>query len=467
MSQKKETLVLTLAVFLTAGITGVIIWFLVQSSGWKLNNGVVTDQVTGNPATMTERISFGERILTPGDAIQSKKEGVAAFKDKNYAGAIAALTTAIKSKPNDPETLIFLNNARAATTKSYTIIVSSPLGTDPNKALETLRGVAQAQNEINLAGGIKGFLLKVGIASDDDNTQISAQIATNLVNNPEVLGVIGHNSSDATLAAGAIYNSGKLVAISANSTSMGISNFSHYVFRTVPSDLIAARTLASYMLKTLQKKKATIFFNSQSKYSQSLKSEFTTSILQEGGQITNEFDLSKTDFSATQSLAQASKQGTQVLMLVSTSDTLDKALQVVQVNQKHFPLLGGDDIYTLKTLQVGSGQAEGMVVAVPWHIRGDSKTDFPQKSRQLWGGDVNWRTALAYDATKAFIAALNSDPSRSGVQQALASSNFSATGASEVIRFLPSGDRQAPVQLVKIVPGNRSGNKYDFEPVGK
>ncbi len=106
-----------------------------------------------------------------------------------------------------------------------------------------------------------------------------------------------------------------------------------------------------------------------------------------------------------------------------------------------------------------------MVVAVPWHIEGERNSEFPQKSRQLWGGDVSWRTAMAYDATVALIAALEQNPTRLGVKQALSASNFSAMGASGAIRFLPSGDRNAPVQLVKIVPGNRSSTGYDFEPV--
>lgn len=61
-------------------------------------------------------------------------------------------------------------------------------------------------------------------------------------------------TSDSTLAAGTIYTSGQLVAISPTSTSVKISNFSHYVFRTVPSDFMAARSLANYMVRTLQKK---------------------------------------------------------------------------------------------------------------------------------------------------------------------------------------------------------------------
>ena len=464
MSQKNETTILALALLLTVGIVGGGVWWFTNGSGFKIGNTIISNQETGSNPSLENRISFGEKTLTPGDISPAKKEGVQAIAAKNYNKAIANFTAALKSNRNDPEALIFLNNARIGS-KSYTIVASVPFGTDPNISLEILRGIAQAQNQINRSGGVKGVPLKVGIANDDDKPEISKQIASSLVSNSEVLGVVGPNTSDSTLAAGTIYNSGQLVAISPTSTSVKISNFSHYVFRTVPSDFMAARSLANYMVKTLQKKNAVVFFNSQSNYSQSLKSEFVSSVSLEGGQVSSEFDLSKVDFSAAKSLEQATKQGAEVLMLAANTETLDKALQVVQINQKRLTLLGGDDVYTVKTLEIGREQAAGMVVAVPWHIDSDPKSDFPQKSRQLWGGDVSWRSALSYDATVALIEALKRNPTRSGVQQALFSSDFSTTGASGTIRFLASGDRNAPVQLVKIVPGSRSRTGYDFEPV--
>jgi branched-chain amino acid transport system substrate-binding protein len=412
-----------------------------------------------------QRISFGEKILISDDVSPGKKDAAKAIFDKNYPQAITNLTSSLKIKPNDPEALIYLHNARIGSSKSYTLVVSTPIGNDPNTALEILRGVAQAQNEINTAGGVKGVPLKVGIANDDNDQKICQEVAAALVENPEVLGVIGHYSSDATLAAGKVYDDGKLVAISPTSSSVKISNFSPYVFRTLPSDFVAARALANYMVKTLGKKNAAVFYNSQSNYSQSLKSEFVSSVSLEGRQISGEFDLSKADFSPSSSIEKAFKQGAEVLMLAPNSETLDKALQVVQVNQKRLISLGGDDVYSLKTLEIATEQALAMVVAVPWHIHGNPNSPFPAQSRKLWGSDVNWRTATAYDATKAFIAALATNPSRSGIQKTLLSSDFSTSGAAGSIRFLPSGDRNTPVQLVKIVRGNRSRTGYDFEPV--
>ncbi|NEP15684.1 MAG: receptor ligand binding family protein, partial [Leptolyngbya sp. SIO4C1] len=49
--------------------------------------------------------------------------------------------------------------------------------------------------------------------------------------------------------------------------------------------------------------------------------------------------------------------------------------------------------------------------------------------------------------------------------QALEASQFEAAGATGPVRFLPSGDRNRPSQLVEVRPGNRSGSGYDFVPL--
>ncbi|MDB9336101.1 ABC transporter substrate-binding protein, partial [Nodularia spumigena] len=307
MSQKNETKVLLLSLLVTLGLVGGGLWLFKEQIFPQNQSG--NNLPTTDNQSISERISFGEKILITSEVSPAKKEGVQALADQNYAQAIASLEKSLKQQRNDPQALIYLNNARIGSAKSYTIVASVPLGTDPNSALEILRGIAQAQNALNTSGGINGVPLKVGIANDDDNPQISQQIAANLVKNPDVLGVVGPNASDTTLAAGDIYNTGKLVAISPTSTSVKITNFSPYVFRTVPSDFMAARSLANYMVKNLQKTQAAVFFNSQSNYSQSLKTEFVSSVSLEGGQVLSEFDLSQANFSAAKSLQQATEQG--------------------------------------------------------------------------------------------------------------------------------------------------------------
>ena len=61
-------------------------------------------------------------------------------------------------------------------------------------------------------------------------------------------------------------------------------------------------------------------------------------------------------------------------------------------------------------------------------------------ARKMWGGAGSWRTAMAYDATKAIIAGLQSGLKRSQLQKALSTPGFSFEGATGTIQFLPSGD---------------------------
>ncbi len=473
MSQKNETAVLLLSLIVTVALVAAgVLWFTNRSGNLGRlpeNQGSPGATNSGeSPASnqpVQERISAGDKLLIASNASPEKRAATEAIARSNYSEAVSQLEKSQSANRNDPEGLIYLNNARIGNQKSYAIAAAVPIGSDVNSATEILRGVAQAQNEVNQAGGIKGIPLKVLIANDDNKPAVAEQVANVLVKNPEVLGVVGHFSSDVSLAAGKVYQSGQLVAISPVSTSVQLSGFGNYIFRTVPSDRFAGNALSRYMLTQLKRQKAAVFFNSSSNYSKSLKGEFTTALYGDGGKVVAEYDLASNAFNAGNSVEQAIKQGAEVLMLAPDSPTLDKALQVAAANRNRLKLLAGDDAYTPQTLQIGGPLAVGMVLAVPWHILGDPQSSFPKAASQLWGGDVNWRTALAYDAAKALIAGIERNPSRTGVQQALSSSDFSATGSSGEIKFLPSGDRNRAVQLVTIQPGKRTSFGYEFVPV--
>ncbi|MGK7924639.1 MAG: ABC transporter substrate-binding protein, partial [Spirulina sp.] len=326
-------------------------------------------------------------------------------------------------------------------------------------------GVVQAQDEINREGGINGAGLKVLIADDNNDAEIAKEMAEKFVKNPEILGVVGHFGSDATLAAAPIYQQEGLVMVSPTSTFVSLSKVGNYIFRTVPSDRFTGNALAKYQIEDLGQQKAAVFFNDQSKYSQSLKDAFTTDLFGEGGEVVAEYDLSAPDFAAGRILREASDREAEVLVLLGNSAVLEEMLAVVATNQRKLPILAGDSAYKPDLLDRGGKDALGMVLAVPWHILSNPEAEFPQAAQKLWGGDINWRTAMAYDATRAFIEALQQEPTRDGIQRAFSDPQFQATGATGTIRFLPSGDRNQAVQLVEVKVGTRSNFGYDFVPI--
>ncbi|MBW4655175.1 MAG: ABC transporter substrate-binding protein [Kaiparowitsia implicata GSE-PSE-MK54-09C] len=472
MAQKNETPALILSLLVTLALIGAGFWWF----GRQMGIGILiptggSEQPSDRPssgggttATLGERFSVGDRLLVSAGATPDKQAGIEAIASGNYAQAIERLQASLQQQRNDPEALIYLNNARIGDDASYSVAVAVPLGASVNSALELMRGAAHAQDRINAVGGINGTPIKIALVDDNNDPETAADVARRLVDDSTVLAVVGHFGSDTTLAAAAVYNEGNLPMISPTSTSVQLSGQGPYIFRTVPNDRFTATTLSRFMVEDRQQRNAAVFFNSESGYSLSLKNEFTTAVASDGGQVLMEFDLAAPGFDAGSAVNQARQQGVEVLVLAANTATLDPALQVIAVNRQELTVLGGDSLYNPKVLQVGGANAEGLVVAVPWIIQSAPQSSFAQESRQLWGGDVNWRTAMTYDALESIGQALAQSPTRDGIAQTMRSGVFSVEGATGTVRFLPSGDRNQAMQLVEVLPGDRSGYGYDFSP---
>ncbi|MEL6264019.1 MAG: ABC transporter substrate-binding protein, partial [Cyanobacteria bacterium J06626_6] len=172
----------------------------------------------------------------------AKQKGLDALAEGDYDTARVEFTTALAGNRNDPESIIYRNNAEIAAVESYVIAVILPIGSAVNPAQELMRGVAQAQTDINDAGGINGTPLKVLLIDDKDDVETAKAIANELVSTPDVLGVVGHFSSGTTLAVSEIYEAGELPMVSPTSTAVKIADAGDYIFRTVPSDRLAAAT---------------------------------------------------------------------------------------------------------------------------------------------------------------------------------------------------------------------------------
>ncbi|MEM6254007.1 MAG: ABC transporter substrate-binding protein [Cyanobacteria bacterium P01_D01_bin.156] len=453
----------------TLGILG--IFFVTLSGVLTVPTRNVSTRENSNLENVTAEVSLAQRLsegtqsLLPNPS-DLKLQGIAAYAEGNYDQAIASLEAALENNRNDPETFIYLNNARIGKETAHTLAVIAPVGSTSEIGLEILRGAGQAQYTFNQLNENIEAPIKILIANDENDPDIAKAVASELVKRSDVLGVLGHYSSGVTLQAAPVYNAGKLPMVSAISTSVELSGFSPYVFRTVPSDSFAAAALARHMLDGLNAQKAIVYYDSNSAYSLSLKSEFTTSVFSDGGEVLTEYDLADaTEFNAEEQIAAAKEQAVDVVMLAASTDTLEPSLAVMAAVDQEISLLGGDDLYHPQVLENGGADAEGLVVAVPWHVLSDPDSEFVEDARQIWGGDVSWRSAMAYDAIAALSLALQEDPSREGVRNIMHETNFSAQGATGDVYFLPSGDRNQASQLVEIQSGNRSGFGFDFIPI--
>jgi len=423
------------------------------------NSPVDSDKID----SVEQRMSLGDKILVTAHNNSAKQSGISAFDQGDYAAAQENFSSALKSDRNDPETRIYLNNTIAAKTKDpYRIAVSVPIGGDLNVAQEILRGVAQAQDEVNRRGGINGKLMMVEITNDDNDPKIVQEIANQLVTDKKILAVIGHNDSDASIAAAPIYEQNGLVMITPTSSAEVLSTAGDYIFRSTPSTRDLAETLAQYAVKVAEKENIAICIDSDSQASASFKENFTWAVYNHGGKINPlDCDLATADFMPTKIPSQAISMGADALLLAPSVFQLEEAMEVVKANGDLLTLFGNQSMTSYQTLKEGQKNASDMILTVPWYPP-ESTNSFTKDAQKLWGGAVNWRTAMAYDATKSIFEASTFGAERQKIQQTLANPEFSASGATQEVSFLPSGDRNLRGTLVKIQPGKKSGTGYDF-----
>lgn len=418
---------------------------------------------TAIPSQLIPRFSRGEKVLFTADGDPDLEDGVLAMADQKYNLAIDSFELAVSNRKNDPESQIYLQNAVAHKKGiPYTLAVVVPATGSAKSAQEMLRGVADAQALFNDDGGSDGRLLEIVVADDSNDKTVSPTVSATISAMSDVLGVIGHNSSGASLAAKPAYEDAEIAMISPTSTSTGLSgkNF----FRTAPSDAAAGEALARYATETLSVEEAVAFYDSDSSYSSSLLKAFKEEF---EGRISRDIDLaSPPNFSQ---VVENLPDKTGALLLFPSSSTKSRSFSVARAaaaspNAAELPLLGGDTLYSADTLREGSSAVEGLVLAVPWF----ANTPYAENAENRWGGRVSWRTATSFDAAQALISTLSSEISKEQVLSSLSEVQLSsAETAGSVLSFDTAGERLEEPVLVQVVEGGVSpvGTDFGFELV--
>jgi ABC-type branched-subunit amino acid transport system substrate-binding protein len=424
---------------------------------------------------MEDRISLGEKILVPTAIDVDKQAGVKHYAEKDFHRALQRFHTSLAINPNDPETLIYLNNTKveihklrvnSIVSKPLQIGVSVPIGSHSNVAEEILRGVAQAQNELNKNNGIDGQLLQVKIANDENEPKIAEKIASTFAEDREILAVVGHNSSKASVAAAPVYERGRLIMISPTSTSDNLLNKGDYIFRMTPSVGLLAEKLYSYINIVNAHPVVGICYDRAAKDNNWFVDRLKQAVDSRGGKLSDvPCDFAAIDFSPKTAIAQMKQEKVNALVLAPHIDKLERAIEVAKANRQQIPLFGSLSLYTFKTLQLGREDVDNLVLSVPWYPDAFPEDTFAKSSTQLWGGAVTWRTAMAYDATKTLIIGLKQTKNRHQLKDILKSASFSYQGTTGDIKFQNSGERRAISQIVSLVRvkrGRLSGTGYDF-----
>lgn len=393
-------------------------------------------------STLAPGISLGEEILSEKNSTSEKQAGAKAFENKDYLKASENFKASLHKIPNDPEARIYFNNAKAADNSKQTIkiAVSVPLGSNQPIAEEILRGCAEVQEEINRDSGINNKPLQVVIANDNNDRDLAKKIAEKFVKDTTIFAVVGHNASNASVAAAPIYKNGKLVMISPTSFANGLGEDA-YVFRMVPQITYFAAQVSKSISREIFKPKVFICLDPKSPDNQFFENQFRQVISANGGQyIDLPCNPSDPKFKLTTVAQLIRKNNANSLLVAPYVDNLPKAISIfkaVRENQLPIKLYGSPTLYTGETIKLGREAVEGLTLSVPYYPDAKEQYSF----RERWKAEINtWRSPLAKDATKAIVTGLQQllqeqQPTRQELDNILRDPNFKVKGVTGEFKF--------------------------------
>ncbi|MEM9806541.1 MAG: ABC transporter substrate-binding protein [Cyanobacteria bacterium P01_D01_bin.56] len=409
-----------LKVFLVAaGVLGIAFLGLTWLSRGELGIGSNRQQTEElqtevlEPEVPVSKLSQGQQILRPTSAMPLKEDGAEAMTDKAYAAAITAFENARSVDKSDPEVLIYLNNARIAEQDAHSLGVVAPIETDPVAATHILRGVAQAQDEINQAGGIQGKPLRIFLSDDRGDAALAEDIATEFSQSSEMVGVLGHHSVDTTEATADIYAAAGLPFVSTSPDGDIASN------NWLPNDLPIEKALAFYMDK-LNHKTVILFYDGNSAYSQAFRTNFKPALEAVQGTMTAEINLAEIPEDLATNPPEA-----EIFLLSPGYSPLQTATDSIEIipNDKvdHFyrHIFGGYELFQPEILDLFGSLATGTILAVPDSVYQSAASPFSETARGLWDTSIDWKTTASYNKVNNIIASLEQDPTGQAVQAAI------------------------------------------------
>jgi len=431
----------------------------------------------------------GSSVELSGEYDTFKQAGIEAYGEANYGEAdnffsairqnadqnraVLSMRANALAALQDPESLIYRNNARARANQVeqgspvYRIAIAAPL--DTNSGLDIARGVAQAQSELIS----QGLNLVILIANDRNQTEQAREIAEQLSAEEDLLAVVGHYTSPNTCEALKVYSPNSLPIISPTSTMVNFrarcGDSNQMFFRTVSSTSKEAFTLVRHLTTELgiERPNVVAFYNSQESFSSDLFQQLREKVELERGTVTA-FDLSAPDFDG-QTLPDEVAEADAIAVLPDggTGDrkAIAKSIDIIKLNSGNKPILAANTLYLQSVINQAKPALVGkMFMAVDWHQDMCAAKEFAVQVNQYWGGDLNRRAALAYEATQVLgyilttTAGANVD--RDYVQARLANLNTTQAPESDALAgskiSFENGDR-VEITTREIVTLNEAG----------
>ncbi len=283
-----------------------------------------------------------------------------------------------------------------------------------------LEGLEMAIEDLNKKGGILGRRLRTIFENDEsfadvDNKYLvrkGKMIANKFAKDPDVVAVIGHNTSDVALPASIIYERDKVVFITPFATTPSLTNHGfRFVFRTLPTDTDYARRLAA--LAKLKFKRVLIVAVDDI-YGENLSANFHTFAEDLGVNIVGNIhfqpweDDMKGELIRRGNLIEG-KKFDDIFDAIFLAAEMPKAAKIIKIARDlkiTVPFFGGDALDTKELWGMAGEDAEGTIICSTVINEGLEFQRFKKRFIEKYGYAPEHWAAHTYDTVQVLAYAM-------------------------------------------------------------
>lgn len=289
-----------------------------------------------------------------------------------------------------------------------------------------VKAIELALEQINAEGGIDGKQVKLLVGDDTGNPKEAPNVAQRFASNDNVLAVIGHWNSSATLAARGIYEAAGIPVITDSVNQQITDGTTPHVFRISLTDTTQAINLAQYAYDKLGAESAAILFTAND-FGTGLKNEFTTEFENLGGNVVASetyFEGQSKDFSPQLTKINGAKPD----VLFVAGYYVETALIAQQARSIGLDaqMIGTEGISSEELIKLGGDAVEGIKFAAFFHpdVEFEGTREFVEAFREKYDREPDNYTALAYDSTMLILEGIKANgATREGITEYIANAN--------------------------------------------
>lgn len=349
---------------------------------------------------------------------------------------------------------LFLLNCQAKRSPIKIGLVGTFTGPFSDLSIAARNGAILAAEEWNQKGGINGRPVEL-LIKDDKNDPLEAVKVDQELIEAGVTAIIGHMTSEMSLAAYTLVNEKKMLMVSPTSSSPIFSGKDDWFIRVVASNVEPPRRLAKYCLRRACKRVVAIISSENRAFSKPFLEEFRNSIEAEGGSLVLIRELTKQDEGAYDMVAtELITHAPDSVLLVLPAFQAVRICQQIRKLNIDIPIFSSGWALTRELLTHGGRSVEQVVFAGFFdpNLRTKEMLTFKENYTKRFGVEPTSAAVYGYDACNLILSTIVKRPKAKDLKSAILETKTfqSPAGRFEIDRF---GDATRPVRIITVLGG--------------